>query len=295
MPGVRVDHQLRAADREEVRALLTDATTQRGEFPLSDHLRLDLEGGGGPGFTAAFAHEHDRLVAYAQASAAHDSHSVEVVVHPDVADAEQSWTGELLRALRAAVDGPLYWWVHGAGDVHDRVAAELRLSPERKLLQLRRPLPTGMEAGVTTRAFVPGADEDAWLHVNNRAFAWHPEQGGWDRATLVAREAEPWFDPDGFLLHERDGRLAAFCWTKLHPASGSDPALGEIYVIAVDPDFTGLGLGKALTLAGLASIAERGVTTGMLYVDADNSTAVNLYSRLGFATHRIDVAYRSDG
>lgn len=293
MPAVRVEHQLNQADRAAVEALL-EASVRAGAATLSDHLRLDLRAGGAPGFTAALAADDSALQAYAQVSAAHDSGSVEVVVHPDVADGEEQLSIELLRAVRGAVDGPLYWWVHGAAPVHERIAAALGMSSERRLLQLRRPLPTGLDAGVATRPFVPGQDEPAWLEVNNRAFAWHPEQGGWDLPTLQAREAEPWFDPSGFLLHERDGRLAAFCWTKLHPATATDPELGEIYVIAVDPDFAGLGLGTALTLAGLESIATHDVTTGMLYVDESNTTAVKLYDRLGFTTHRIDVAYRSD-
>ena len=62
-------------------------------------------------------------------------------------------------------------------------------------------------------------------------------------------------------------------------------------MIAVDPDFQGLGLGRQLTVAGLDAIAGRGVTTGMLYVDAANTAALGMYERLGFHTHRTDVAF----
>jgi mycothiol synthase len=92
------------------------------------------------------------------------------------------------------------------------------------------------------------------------------------------------------LLHEREGRLAGFCWTKIH--AESTPALGEIYVIAVDPDFHGQGLGRDLTLAGLDSLASRGIATGMLFVDADNTAAVGLYDKLGFTVHRTDCMYQ---
>jgi mycothiol synthase len=176
--------------------------------------------------------------------------------------------------------------------VHAALAAEVGLQPGRRLLQMRRPLPTGMDVTIQTRPFVPGQDDDAWLAVNNRAFRFHAEQGGWDRETLHQREREPWFDPAGFLLHERDGRLAGFCWTKLH--HDTEPVLGEIYVVAVDPDFHGHGLGAQLTLAGLASIADRGVRTGMLYVDADNVAAVEMYRRIGFTVHRTDRAFVGD-
>jgi len=150
--------------------------------------------------------------------------------------------------------------------------------------------------GTTVRAFVPGDDEAAWVAVNNRAFAGHPEQGAWTVDMLRARQREAWFDPEGFLLaFDADG-LAGSCWTKVHPAQPprEPEPLGEIYVIGADPSRHGRGLGRALTTAGLEWLAKQGVTVGMLFVDAANEAAVGLYRALGFVTHRTDRAYGGD-
>jgi mycothiol synthase len=177
--------------------------------------------------------------------------------------------------------------VEPATAAHAEVAAASGLRPAREILQLRRSLPVeepgDPAGGGELRSFVPGRDDEAWLAVNNRAFSWHAEQGGWTALDLHARRREPWFDPSGFLLLERDDRLAGFCWTKVHP--DHDPPLGEIFVIGVDPDFHGLGLGRRLTLAGLDRLARQGLTVAMLYVESDNEPALRLYEQLGFAVH----------
>ena len=146
---------------------------------------------------------------------------------------------------------------------------------------------------MSIRTFRPGADEEAWLAVNRRAFARHPEQGSWGMQDLLLREAEPWFDPDGFFLAERDGRLAGFHWTKVHPDGGAGGApLGEVYVVGVDPGRQGGGLGRALTLAGLGYLRERSLAEVMLYVDEDNTAAIAMYTALGFSRRSTDAMYR---
>jgi mycothiol synthase len=177
-----------------------------------------------------------------------------------------------------------------ADDALDRAARSTGFALARTTLQLRRPLPLddnhrGEVEPIATRPFRPGVDEDAWVAVNNRAFAWHPDQSGRTRNDIAAEQTEPWFRADGFLIHERadgeDGPVVdGFCWTKIHRQV--DPPLGEIYVIGVDPDQHGHGLGRSLVVAGLDWLAGEGLTVAMLYVEADNVPALRLYESLGF-------------
>ena len=183
--------------------------------------------------------------------------------------------------------------VHPArAEQHERALAA-GFVPTRELLQLRCTLPRPEPWSLSVRPFRPGtADETDWLAVNNRAFAWHPDQGGWTIDTLHAKMAEPWFRADGFLLHhDADGLLDGFCWTKVHGPEGVDPALGEIFVIGVDPRAHGRGLGRQLTLAGLSWLADQGLGTGMLYVESTNEPALAVYRGLGFAEDHRHVWY----
>ncbi len=252
------------------------------------------------------AGEAERLVACAQVTAVDTdptdhkrAWALDLVVDPALVHESAAIGVEALEAglglVRARGGGSVHWWVCDPTDTHDVVARDVGLEPTRDLCQLRRPLPLDdsfTREPLTLRTFRPGSDEDAWLAVNNRAFHWHPEQGGWTHAILAEREREPWFDPNGFLLHEREGRLAGFCWTKIHREH--QPALGEIFVIGVDPDFQGVGLGRSLVIAGLDLLAAEGLDTGMLWVERTNEAAHRLYRSLGFTLHHLNRNYTGE-
>jgi len=299
MHHVEIKRRMGESDIAEVSDLLHEVTVADGHRPLGEHKWLDLVHGGRTGFAGFVARQGSdgRLIGYAQLSRGHNTWGLELVISPDHRlpghDVGSNLLDAALDEVRRLGGGHIHLWVPKPTAATDALAAASGLGRGRDLLQMRRALPLH-DAGlrVVTRPFEPGRDEEAWLTVNNRAFASHPEQGDWSLDTLLEREAEPWFDPHGFRLHERDGRLAASCWTKVH--RDERPALGEIYVISVDPDFQGLGLGRALVLAGLDHLSAIGLTVGMLYVDASNQTAVGLYRALGFEQDHVDRAYTGD-
>jgi mycothiol synthase len=292
------------ADLVTVTRLHDDVEAVDGHPSLGEAVWRDLDEPVEPVSAGILATDDGRPVgfAYVYRSDSSPPHwAAGMVVHPEVRDSTGVEVALLERAVEhVAVEGGglVVLWVFEPGQGDDESAARAGFRHQRDLLQERVPLPLGEEPawspGVEVRSFIPGQDDDVWLAVNNRAFADHPEQGGWVEATLERRMAEPWFDPKGFLLaFDADG-LAGFCWTKVHPATDADPELGEIFVIGVDPSRQGSGLGRALVVAGLSSLADRGMRTGMLFVDGDNEAALRLYASLGFTTHRRDRAYERE-
>ena len=300
MVEVRERDPVAPDDVAAVRALATAAAAADGHPPFGDSVWRDLAE---PSTTSRLliAYDRDTPVAalHLHLRASEQRVTAGLVVDPAHRD------GAVARAVldagieHLATTGgrELELWLFGVDDSADALARDAGLVVERELWQMRVALPLvehpRWPPGLTVRAFEPGPDDAAWLAVNNRAFVSDPDQGGWTVDALLQRQAEPWFDPSGFLLALDGAGIAGFCWTKLHP---SDPpvepaSLGEIYVIGVDPDHHGKGLGRALVVAGLASLYERGATVGMLFVDSGNASAVALYRKLGFETTRIDRAY----
>jgi mycothiol synthase len=284
MTTVLTRDRLTPAEAADVLTLAAAADEADGVSPLSEDGVLGLRGRR----AHLLAHSDETLVGYAYV----DGTSGELVVHP-----KHRLRGHGTALLAAAGPGALQFWAHGDEPAARAFAEKAGFTRSRVLWQMRRTLTDLPSAelpdGVELRAFVPGADDEAWLGVNSRAFAHHPEQGRWTVDDLRLRLAEPWFDPAGFLLavDPADDRLLGFHWTKVHPAEGDEPAIGEVYVLGVDPGGHRRGLGAALSVAGLRHLAGLGLADVLLYVDEDNPAAVALYRRLGFEIYSTDVMY----
>ncbi|MEV7330849.1 mycothiol synthase [Micromonospora sp. NPDC093244] len=290
--------RLAPAEIADVLALARAAGDTDGADPLDEHVPLRLRDPDAPAVHLVARADDGTLTGYAHLDTTDpvDGIGVELVVHPAY---RRRGTGRALaRGVLASATGPLRAWAHGDHPSAAALAVDLGFTRARVLWQLRRPLaaPLGeprLPDGVTLRAYRPGADDAAWLTLNSRAFAKHPEQGRWTSDDLRVRLAEPWFDPAGFLLAEETatGRLLGFHWTKVHERPGS-ARIGEVYVLGVEPTAHGGGLGRALTTAGLAYLRDKqGLDRVMLYVDDSNTGAVALYERMGFARWSAHINY----
>ena len=279
MPTVNALDQLDSTQQASVRAMADRLEVRDGAPPLNDQA-LSRLGDADPGLVHLISVDNGQVIGYAQL----DGTEVTAAGSPEAIDA-------LLSVAEAtAPSTELLLWSHGQRSAVAHIAEDRGYAKVRTLWQLRRSLSDVPDVdpppGVRIRTFVPGQDEETWLAVNAAAFATHPEQGQWTRRDLAAREAEPWFDPAGFLLADRGG-VIGFHWTKLHP-----DGLGEVYVLGIDPAAQGIHLGPALLSAGLRYLAERGAPDVLLYVEDDNQQALALYERFGFHRHDRDVQYR---
>lgn len=283
-------HTALSADHQAgIRALVAAATAADGVAPVGDQVLRELPL---DRTRHLLAHDAGELVGYLNLA-------------PDMAEAvvavparRRGIGSDLIRTGLAAGGPDTRIWAHGNLDAARATASALGLTAVRELWQMRRSLsalpPLSDAPGVRLTTY-PGSEVDTeLLRVNNAAFHWHPEQGGWTPADVDERRGESWFDPAGlFLAYDAADlageRLLGFHWTKIHPGSG----LGEVYVVGVGPDAQGRGLGALLTLAGLHYLADRLGTDGtvLLYVEADNTAAVKTYQRLGFELYSADVAY----
>ena len=232
---------LSAQQQREIAELISAATQFDGVAPVGDQVLRELGHQRTQHLTAT--DDDGRLTGYLNLT----PEMAELVVHPG--HRRRGAGTALIRAALERSGGRNRFWAHGTLPAATATADALGLVPVRELMQMRRSLRDVPDAevgnGVRIRTYGGPGDDAELLRVNNAAFAWHPEQGGWTQADIEERRAEPWFEPAGLFMavDSETGRLLGFHWTKVHgaPADG----LGEVYIVGVDPGAQGRGLGRA--------------------------------------------------
>ncbi len=286
--------------------LINRTTNHDGTPPIAEHILLHLRYGGDKADSHLLVEKDNQIIGYAHLDQTDlvAGPSVELVVDPSY---RGEGVGKALLSEAIKICGKtLRLWVHGEQEAAHSLAASFNFEKIRTVMQMSKslsdiqPLPT-IDKEIIIRSFLPGIDSDAWLDLNNRVFKNHPEQGGWQLSDLNHRLSEEWFDEKGFFIVEKNKQVIASTWTKVHGAHSHDhdgnashahPAIGEIYITAVDPAYAGLGIGKALTITALNFLKYQGLTDAMLYVDLENEVALNLYKSIGFIeSNKRDVIY----
>jgi mycothiol synthase len=297
-------NHLSKSQQESVLALIKAAHDFDGTPPIAEHVLLHLRHGGDKSDSHIVFESDNQVIAYAHLDTTDlvAGPSVESVVHPNH---RGKGLGALIlkEAIKVCGDKTRIW-SHGDLPAAKAIAASLNL--ERLWSNLLMSKSLGDIQSVTSkypiRTFIPDFDNQTFLSLNNKVFANYPDQGGWSEDDLKVRLNEEWFEKEGFFVAEDKGELIGFCWTKIHGAhthshNGEDDdhghdALGEIYVLAVNPDYKEQGVGRDLTITGLNYLKYQGLNNVMLYVGVENKPAFNLYKSLGFSEFGSDVMYR---
>jgi mycothiol synthase len=272
--------------------------------PIAEHILLHLRHGGDKSDSHLVHQEQSKVIGYAHLDQTDlvAGPSVELVVDPD----HRSFgIGKQLLSKAVEICGQnLRLWVHGENEAAAALADSFNFEKIRAVLQMQKQLTDieklpKMDPKIIIRSFLPGLDSNDWLSLNNKVFKDHPEQSDWQLSDLNHRLGEEWFDERGFFIASLNNQMIGSTWTKIHGALTHDHggshdhlAIGEIYITAVDPDYSGSGLGRALTITALNYLKYQGLTDAMLYVDFDNTRALKLYNSLGFTESGKDILYR---
>ena len=297
-------NHLSKSQQESVLALIKAAHDFDGTPAIAEHVLLHLRHGGDKSDSHLVIEENQEVIAYAHLDTTDlvAGPSVEAVVHPQ--HRGKGLGALILKEAIKICGGKTRIWSHGDLPAAKAIAASLKL--ERLWSNLLMSKSLGEIQPVTykypIRTFIPSLDNQEFLELNNKVFSEYPDQGGWSEEDLKVRLNEDWFDDKGFFVAEDKDELIGFCWTKIHGAhthshTGGDDdhgheALGEIYVLAVNPDYKGQGIGRDLTITGLNYLNYQGLNNVMLYVGVENKPAFKLYKSLGFNEFGSDVMYR---
>jgi mycothiol synthase len=156
----------------------------------------------------------------------------------------------------------------------------------RRYLELRKDISEvswqdNRQAAVRYRNLRRG-DEDELVQIQNRSFT-----GTWGynpntAEEIIYRTNLSGSSPEDVILACDGDRVVGYCWTRTTCKAGTEVKKGQIFMLGVDPDFRGRGVGEEVLLAGLSYLHSKGLQVVKLTVDSENKAACALYHSVGF-------------
>ena len=172
--------------------------------------------------------------------------------------------------------------------VAQRVLSKLGFERVRRFLELRLDLARlhclgGDQEALPCCHLQPG-EEEKLAQIQNRSFA---GSWGYNLDTVEAityRTSLSHCSPEDVVLTCDGDRIVGYCWAGVTGGGGAarDEKEGRIFMLGVDPDYRGRGIGRGVLRAGLDYLRSKGLRVAWLTVDSENKVACALYLSLGF-------------
>jgi mycothiol synthase len=167
----------------------------------------------------------------------------------------------------------------------------------RRFIEMRLALPQARLPNLRSTTFrlrgLKRGEEEILTQIQNRSFT---NTWGFNPNTveeIVYRIGLPHCSPSDIILaYDRD-KTIGYCWTRVFKgeSNAEGGALGRIYMLGVDQDHRGKGVGSTVLAAGLSLLRRRGLGVVQLTVDSGNRAALTLYRAAGFEARKTSLWY----
>ena len=101
------------------------------------------------------------------------------------------------------------------------------------------------------------------------------------------------YSPQDVVLKYDGDKVISYCWTKTigESETATGKKSGRVFMLGVDPDYRGQGIGKGVLLVGLLHLKNKGLQVVKLTVDSRNKAACALYQSIGFRAKTSSLWY----